>query len=208
MTRHHGPAGVVARAGTSLVELLVVIAIIGVLIGLLLPAVQKVRYAVARTQCGSNLHQISLAFFQYIDTHDRQMPPLPSVSPVENPNEDTVGYFAGLLPTKGAPDNLTTTLAPFVENNNRVFRCPMDVNARDVNGNVISGKSYYDLCGISYEYSPRAAGRTYPQLEASRFWSIDQIWLVYDFDPVHGIVFSGNARNFLYADGHVASSVK
>src|SRR5262245_45601621 len=84
------------RRGFTLVEMLVVIAIIGILIGLILPAVQKARESAARTKCQSNMRQCGLATIQAFDTY-RKLPP-------------AIGNYAG-----AGPATVFYHLLPFVE---------------------------------------------------------------------------------------------
>src|SRR5262249_30269584 len=105
-----GGGAVVKRTGFTLIELLVVIAIIAVLIGLLLPAVQKVRESAAATQCKNNLKQIGIALHKYHESNKR-FPPA-----VNLPGQQAFGWPA-------APDankwySLNMALFPFYEQDN------------------------------------------------------------------------------------------
>lgn len=115
------------RLAFTLVELLVVIAIIGILVALLLPAVQAAREAARRTQCTNNLKQIALATHNYHDTMNR-LPP-----------GDDNGTFAGT--------SAFTRIMPFLElSNNFVLYDPSLGNSHPTNKQVVSQKIPAYLC--------------------------------------------------------------
>jgi type II secretory pathway pseudopilin PulG len=90
-----------ARRGISLIEVLVIIAIIGVLIGLLLPAVMAIREASSVTQCQNNLRQLGLAFRNYEAQH-RKMPPYTTGYPVGTPYGNWLHYLLPYIDANNA----------------------------------------------------------------------------------------------------------
>jgi prepilin-type N-terminal cleavage/methylation domain-containing protein len=131
------------RQGFTLIELLVVIAIIAILIGLLLPAVQKVRAAAARSQCQNNLHQIAIASANYESTN-KKLPP------------GYIGPPTGVLSNAGPMIGCMALLLPYMEQG------PLDAAMR-----AGMPAAYFSIQTVNPSPYSRWSGGAYPGVEAA-----------------------------------------
>ncbi|HZZ80851.1 MAG TPA: DUF1559 domain-containing protein [Gemmataceae bacterium] len=167
------------RSGFTLIELLVVIAIIAILIALLVPAVQKVREAAARTQCANNLKQMGLALHAYHDVNKYLPPGMARFDHTDDGGPYTATFWSYFILPYIDQAPLYTSI-PFVQNPNwtsgnylaavqtplAIFRCPASPDATSYtttsNGTITNrfACSYAANCSgsVGNPISPSGAG--------------------------------------------------
>jgi prepilin-type N-terminal cleavage/methylation domain-containing protein/prepilin-type processing-associated H-X9-DG protein len=200
------------RTAFTLVELLVVVAIVGILVALLLPAVQAAREAARRTACANNLRQVGLSVIQYCDDHG--------------------GAFPKTTHDTDVAECWIYTLAPYLENVDEVRICPSDLKADErlaarmssyamnayvtnvslpgsyLNRNKLPSTSRTLLAVELTDRETRPVSEFDDHVESHRWFTSSNLTHGRVLEAIRGeasIDRHHGAANYLFADGHVAA---
>ncbi|OHB57355.1 MAG: hypothetical protein A2Y07_11890 [Planctomycetes bacterium GWF2_50_10] len=197
----------------TLVELLVVISIIGLLLAILMPALNKVRQIGKRTVCKANLHSVAQAFRMYLDDNRLIMPPACGFPELpwnpDSPDQRASGkvsiarYLGSYLSAAPAELNKTKTAI-------KVLCCPADLKNGDP-------KHYFKTQESSYDYAERRGGRSMNKASFTKHSPERDVEIMWDYESWHGktrtrttgeretTIADLGAVNYLYSDCHVGN---
>lgn len=186
------------RRGFSLPEMLVVVGIIAILLGLLMPTLNKARSAAAKVQCSANLADLGRAFQMYLSDSKGRVPQVNALPKRE--------------PAITKAPSVLAVFDKYVGGSTGVWRCPSD---RPLNTGATfpaGAETYYDAYGLSYEYNSwmnahHGGGTLSGALDVAKEPPIavtpDKFRIFNDFSHFHGPAGRVGNMNFLFADWHV-----
>jgi len=187
----------------TLIELLVVVAIIALLVGILVPSLNKARGQAKRAACAAHLRQVGVALVAYMQDSGDRMPYvsfMPSVGPAPLTTDE--------------PIHLADALKRQISSQEKVLRCPEDRPRATERPAPNTGLSYFESERSSYEYRVRLAGLTPEEFHqvvkppwqpaSDQTTPASTIWVARDYENFHGKAGQDGARRYLYIDGHVS----
>jgi len=196
------------------VELLVVIGVVSLLMGILLPALNKARAVARSASCRANLHSLALAFRMYLDDNQNVMPPAAAI-PWDPDNPDkrlptiTHGpdgeHITVILPSivKYIGQYLSVPRTELAEANGKkcyakVLCCPSDRK----NGET---EHYFRIQQSSYEYAERRGNRSMNSAAFTKRAPERDVEIMWDYEAFHGKAGAKGAVNYLYSDCHTGN---